>query len=329
MKRILFRADANPSIGTGDLVSFIHLAQRFNDRGWESIFLIREYELGMDLIRQHFPNHFKGIDAGATLTQEINAINRLIRTRKIDALFFQINERSMADYTGLPDEVHKACVCFEYNLPKGYDTVLSWDADSDKYFDALKHHDTAFFLGPEYVILPKAYDRPEKMNRQPPGKRQRVLVSMGGADEIDMTGRIAEKLAGLDLDLDLTFVLGKGYQNIRRLDQRLSSSGLCFVIKQNVGNMLDEYLACDLAVGAGGLTASELVASRTPALLAACYEHQVNRCRYFSDKGWARYLGYRDTSGLNPDAFRFKPDHATPFSSRISLLVDHIDEAVS
>ncbi len=329
MKQILFRADANPSIGTGDLMSFIHLAQRFMERGWEAIFLIREYELGLGLICQHFPDHFVTISPQASVEEEVTAMNRLIDTRKIKAVFLQINERPLAEYTGLSDRVFKACTCFEHHLPKGFNAVLSWNEDSSKFFDASKYPDTEFFLGPEYVILPKAYDLPENMKRPKPGKPQRVLVSMGGADHIDMTGKIAEKLSRLNPDLDLTFVLGKGYAHMKKLDKALSASGFCYEIKQNVKNMLEEYLACDMAIGAGGLTASELVASRTPALLSACYEHQINRCRYFSDKGWARYLGYRNTEKLTHGALGFEPDHTHPFVPRISQVVDHIDGAVS
>ncbi|MFQ5676793.1 MAG: hypothetical protein ACE5G1_12925, partial [bacterium] len=36
---------------------------------------------------------------------------------------------------------------------------------------------------------------------------------------------------------------------------------------------------------------SELVATHTPSLLVAAYEHQVARCRYFDEKGMAVYLG--------------------------------------
>ena len=57
--------------------------------------------------------------------------------------------------------------------------------------------------------------------------------------------------------------------------------------------MLEEYLLVDIAIGAGGLISSELVASRTPALLLATCEHQVARCQYYETQGQVKYLGHR------------------------------------
>ena len=58
--------------------------------------------------------------------------------------------------------------------------------------------------------------------------------------------------------------------------------------------MLDEYLSCNIGIGAGGLTSSEMVATRLSTILIATYKHQIARCKYFDKQGWAKYLGYRD-----------------------------------
>ena len=76
-------------------------------------------------------------------------------------------------------------------------------------------------------------------------------------------------------------------------DKNLINSNIKYLIKENVTNMLDEYLDCDIGIGAGGLTSSELVATKTSAILIATYEHQIARCQYFNEMGWAKYLGFK------------------------------------
>ena len=96
----------------------------------------------------------------------------------------------------------------------------------------------------------------------------------------------------LEIKVQILIILGAGYPYKDALESSLSACKFKFIVKENVLNMFEEYMDCDLAIGAGGLTASELVATRTPCILIATYQHQVARCQYFDDRGWAIYLGY-------------------------------------
>lgn len=326
MKTILFRADANPSIGSGDLISFIHLANRFKCKGWKPYFLIRNYPLGMSLINAYFPDNYINIDATYSVADEVCTINRVIETYNIDVVFFQINEVPISSYNSINRSVFKGCVYFDYDLPKGFDLVLSWNSDSHKYFVSDEHVGTKFFIGPEYVILPLSFESEAVCNRTFADKKEKILVAMGGADQVDMTRIVASKLIEINWDLNVRFILGEGYREQDALEKILANAAFNFEIERNVSNMLDEYMKCDLAIGSGGLTASELMASKTPSFLVATYEHQMGRCEYFQGKGWAKYMGYRDISALTKhDIFRFKPQFDVYLSPQISRLVDYID----
>ena len=90
-----------------------------------------------------------------------------------------------------------------------------------------------------------------------------------------------------------TIIVGSGYEYREKLEQSLSDVTFEYEVKQNISNMFDEYMDCDVAIGSGGLTASELVASKTPSVLIATYEHQIARCRYFDSVRSVKYIGYR------------------------------------
>jgi len=293
-KKILFRADADVSIGIGDLMSLVHLSRYFEADGWEPFFMYRDTPAADRLAGKYIGGNRRVLEGSMSVPEEVAAINRCVEEHGIDMIFFEITGRRLSEYSGLTPDAAKACVSFDGDILPGMDLVVDWDVEARRYFDPDRHPGTRFLLGPQYVILPYDfdYDRIEKRRyRRPP---ERLLVSMGGADEFDLTRRVVEALAARKVEMKVTIVLGFGYIYGEELKKFLEYSGLDYEIKRDVADMFEEYMGCDVAVGAGGLTSSELVATRTPAVLIAAYEHQIARCRFFEERGWSRYLGYRN-----------------------------------
>lgn len=294
MKKVLFRADARPTIGIGDLMSLIHLSKYFEDYGWETHFMIRGYDAGVKLTSKYNLKHLEILPSDISVMDEVDAINQYSIRKSIDMLFFEITERKLTEYQGLLSEVTKACVCFDGVILDDLNLVVDWDVAASKYFRPENYQDTIYLLGPKYVVLPKEfYCDPRIEQRKYNSKIRNVLIAMGGADEFNFTQKIAELLIERRPDLYLKIIIGSGYEFKQELEDRLSCFPSNYSIKHNITNMLEEYLLADLAIGAGGLISSELVASRTPALLLATCEHQVARCQYYATEGQVIYLGLR------------------------------------
>ena len=326
MKKILFRADAKVSIGIGDLMSFINLSRYFKEHGWECHFIVKDYAPALALLNDHKIKNHLTIDKNSSIKQEIETINNYLTTNEIKAIFLQINEVELSHYSEIKNDIYKACVHFKENLADDYDLVLSWDIDSNRYFNQDSYSRTKFFLGPEYVILSSDLDKDMIGRKTYNQDRKTLLVAMGGADEFDFTAKVIQKLNEMKCEMGLRIVLGAGYNQTRNLGKILEASRLKYKVRQNVKNMFAEYMACDVAIGTGGLTASELVYTRIPTLLVAVYEHQITRCKYFDQMGWVKYLGYQDIGnlGLN-DLKTFTPEVKNSLSNRIEDVVKHID----
>jgi len=292
VKHILFRADAAPHIGIGDLMSLIHLSRYF-DETWEVFFIVKNYKAGLDLLAKYKIDNTFVIEKNISVDKEIGFINKVIEEKYIDIVFFEITERKLTDYEGIRHDVKKACVSFDGYILRDIDLVIDWDVEAFKYFSPKKHSKTKFLLGYQFVILPKEFYSNKILQRKHSKDIKKILVAMGGADEFDFTKMVLMKLIEIELELEITIIVGSGYENIDGLKKLAEDTKKQCVIKQNIINMLDEYLLCDVAIGAGGLTSSELVASNTPSLLIATYEHQVARCKFFDEQGWAKYLGFR------------------------------------
>ena len=292
MRSILFRADANPAIGIGDLMSLITLSEYFDSNEWQCYFMIRAYPASVKLSERIDKNNLTVIDSNASIESEVIQINSFCKKRCIDLLLIEITERPLSEYSSLDTSIKKACINFNSNLLSDLSLVVNWDVDARKYMKQNDAPDAKFLLGPEYVILPKVfYNLKQRIYK---ARSETILIAMGGADEHNLTSDIISCLIENKTELNLNIIVGSGYQHIDQLKKTLEKSNLKWKIKHNVKSMLEEYLECDVAIGAGGLTASELVASKTPAILIATYEHQIARCQYFEHKGYVKYLGFRD-----------------------------------
>ncbi len=305
MKKILFRADAKPSIGIGDLMSLITLSEYLSE--FDCFFLTQQTAAAKGIVEQRKPKNVFWLNEDAGVEEDVAAINMLIDEYGIDMLFFEITERKLTEYIGLNNNIPTLCVNFDGFIPESIKLVINWDVDAYKYYDINKFPNTKFLLGPKYVILAKAFYSDDIKNRKYSAARKKILIAMGGADEFDFTSKVAHAI-GCE-GRELVIIVGAGYEKKAKLEDDLNKRGIKYEIKVNVKDMLSEYLACDFAIGAGGLTSSELVASKTPCALIATYEHQVARCKYFESENQAKYIGFKsfDAQELNLAVDTFKP----------------------
>lgn len=293
MKKILFRADAKPSIGIGDLVSLLNLSKYFEKTGWETYFIAKKHKAAADCLYKRGVKNFLMLDEDITIKNEVGRINDYIGDNDIDIVMLEITERSPREYDGITDKAIIACVSFGGDIPKKARLVIDWDVDAGRVFDIRKYPSTKFLLGPQYVILPVEFDFDRINSRTYKKRPETLLVAMGGADEFNLTQKVADVVAVKGTGLKLRIVAGSGYQYLDELLASVKNISRDSAVLENVGNMFEEFISCDAAVSAGGLTAFELIAARTPSFIVAAYEHQIARCLYFDKMGWATYMGFR------------------------------------
>jgi len=294
MPSILFRADAEESIGVGDLMSVIYLSRKFQKQLWKCFFVVKDYPPALKIIDQHKLSNLYLIPADISLSQEIDFIKKICRDKPIDCLLMEVTKNSLDRYKALgkPSPI-KACVNFDGVITEDFDIVVNWCIDSsDGLYRTYPSKDIKFILGFENTILPDYLDWQKIHGRSFSKEVKKILISMGGVDEFDLSTRIIEALSPRIDDYEIRVVTGPGYLKQKDLYKYIDSEFGHFTLKEAVGDLFEDYLWADLAFSAGGLTSSELVATKTPAILVACYEHQINRCKYYSERNWAYYTGY-------------------------------------
>lgn len=300
MKKILFRADAAPSIGTGDLMSFNHFWRQLqiSSSDWKAHFMIKDHPAARDLLQGQGIQDAVVIPSNLSPVDETHRIQSFVLTNQVDVVFFQLTASKLTDYDLANINAIKCAVDFYNWIPRRLDLVVNWDTTSNEVYRNSEFQKTLFFLGPGYVFLPVEFGLLEKAKRSYHWPPKNILIAMGGADEFNMTAKVLKDLIPNVPSLThFTVIVGAGFDRLASLRQISKASNVKITVKKNIKNMLAEYLSADYAFGAGGLTAYELVASHTPCSLIACYGHQINRCKYFAKKKWARYLGFKDELG--------------------------------
>ena len=297
---ILFRADSNTGIGAGDLMSLIYLSETFKNNGWNIFFLTRKYPAGLRIIEKFKIDNVAFIDAEADIEEEVSVINKVILALNISWLVLEITERPLNEYRYISKNVNKIAITFDGPVMHGFKCIVDYcDINSERFRDKSEYADTVFMTGPEFVVLRDDIIKCQTKCREYRQFYKKILLIMGGVDEFNYICRIAGYLIGMNIDRELTIITGPGYKYRRELDNIVAcSSNTNCIVKDNIDNMVEEYLQTDIAISAGGLAASELASTKTHSMLLAPFAHQVKRCQYFHSKRWAEYLGHELTDDL-------------------------------
>jgi N-acetylneuraminate synthase len=325
-RTILLRADAHPAVGTGDLVSFIHLSRMLEKQGWDCHFYTRATVEAEAILYSYGISQFHMLSASLPLEREVELTAALACYLKCDATIMQVTDRPASAYGAMQIPGLKGCVSFEKEAPFGFDFVWSWDVNSKQRYDQALHPNTRFFLGAEYVILPPQFFASPPPETSPSSRERLLVVMGGGSDASDITRAIALRLKAIGNPLRTTFIAGAGYHTIEELKAVLADAPFEWEVKRTVADMYLEYQQCDVCIAAGGLTASELAYLQKPALLFAVHEPQIPRCEYFQEMGWGRYMGTYSSWSLsleNLTVYTHLPKQA--FQSRLNEVISYIN----
>ena len=294
MHKVLFRADAGESIGAGDLLSFVYLSHEFEKHSWKVFFAIKDYSPARLIIKKYNLKNVRLIKSDASIADETSLIKKICLKEDIDCLFMQITEKSLDKYNELarPAPI-MACVNYDGIITDNFDIAVNWHIKSsgDLYKD-YKNKKICFILGFENVILPHYFKKDQIFKKVFNQEIENILITMGGVDAPDMTGKIMSTLSKEKDRYKIRVITGPGYKYRNDLQSFMKRKFKNFVLKHNVDNLLEDYLWADVAFGAGGITASELAAAHVPAVLIAISKNQIARSKYFASKGLSLYAGY-------------------------------------
>lgn len=313
--RVVFRADASRVIGHGHLARCLCLAQELASRGAGVLVLTKEVDMGLGLslayphieIReiprgQAFdelpvrpPDSAQSIDWESDASVSVRAIrDRWGRAEVMVVDSYGLDWRwqkavrtvvsCVMAIDDLANRKHDCDVLLDQNLTPNMDT---------RYDGKLPRHAVAL-LGPQYALLQRIYADEHPSVRPRTGHVKRILVSFGGADHGNLTGRVLralQKLPAYNVAVDVVVVSGhKHIQDVRKL----TLSDRRFLLHEQPEHLAKLMIGADLAVGACGTTTWERLCLGVPSVVITLAPNQEEVAGELSRAGLIYWLGRQE-----------------------------------
>lgn len=165
-------------------------------------------------------------------------------------------------------------------------------------YDELVPRDCTVLAGPSYALLRPEFAalREYSLQRRAVPKLEHLLISMGGVDHADATGKLLEVLKDgcLPKNCHITVVMGQHAPWLERVQDLAAQMPQRTEVKVNVQNMAELMADCDLAIGAAGITSWERCCLGLPSLIVVLAENQRNGAAALKQSQCAAVVDYSD-----------------------------------
>lgn len=320
--KIVFRADASNNIGTGHIMRCLVLAQILREYGHNIQFSTRSQK--GDLINFITSKNFKVKTLNETSTSQLAMYESYYKNPKqvsefCDAINF-IAETKRADIVVvdhyLLEQVWEQTVKNELNCKIVVIDDLKRRHSCDLLFDVTlgrkiqEYHpyvpnNCKVLTGCEYALLkPQFIKKRKQISLLPQEKKHKLLISMGGIDNTNITLKILTELANFDSSLlfDITVLISPKSPYYLEVLEYIKTFPRKVTQVDFVENMAELILEHTIAIGAPGGSAWERVSLGMPCLLIVIAENQKEICKKLTQEKAAVSISIDKISKLLPSS---------------------------
>lgn len=295
VKTITFRTDASLQIGTGHVMRCLTLADVLQAAGAQCHFICREHQGNLiaqirqrgytvsvlPIITEEFitdelavaaqSNYatWLGADWATDAAQTKVCVGEalvgwlVVDHYAIDARWEQTLRplcRKLMVIDDLADRPHDCDLLLDQNL--GRDV---------RAYSQLVPEGCTVLVGPHYALLRPEFAalRDDSLRRRATPQLKHLLITMGGVDQADATGKVLEALqdCSLPADLRITVVMGTHAPWLERVELLAKQLPQPTEVKVNVTNMAQLMADSDLSIGAAGSSSWERCCLGLPSII--------------------------------------------------------------
>lgn len=294
---LLIRADASTEIGSGHLMRCLALAQAWQETGGTVCFVLA-WSTPMLEARLQAEDmavvHLTGVAAGSpadadamiVLAQQRNAEWVVVDGYHFDAAYQRQIKQADLSLLFIDDHAHAS----HYYA----DIVLNQNINAHAEMYASRAPYTRLLLGTEYVLLRREFWAWRDWQRSIPDKARKILVTLGGGDQHNVTLTVIQALQQLpDDDWEAIVLVGGQNPHYRRLATAVAADPR-IQLRQNVTNMPELMAWADIAVSASGSGSWELCFIGIPTVLIVLADNQWHVAESLANKGAMINLGWHN-----------------------------------
>ena len=289
-KNLLIRADASVSMGTGHIMRMIALAQAWQDGGGEAVFLCAEITPSLERRLKEEGFLLEKIQVSPGIREDLEATCAAIAHYGAALIPVALDGYQFdADFQlGLKNAGCRLLVMDDYGHAAFYhaDWVLNQNISAREELYTNRASYTQLLLGTKFALLRREFLKYCGWQRQIPDIARKVLVTLGGADPDNVTGKVIEALVPLDVEVKV--VVGGSNPHLPELQQAVESitaQPAKIELVVNPTDMPGLMFWADLAIAAGGSTAWELAYMGVPSVFMILAQNQADVAKRLQAKG--------------------------------------------
>ena len=276
---LVIRANASTQIGTGHVMRCLALAQAWQDKGGEAIFVLasnKSSALGNRLLSEGMQVVYLLVETGSDedanqtvdFAQKFNA-----QWIVVDGYHFGAKYQKVIKDFGI-----RLLVFDDYGHAEHYYADIVLNQNIAVHSEDLYHSREAYthlFLGTKYALLRREFWQWRDWQRAINPIARKLLVTLGGSDPENVTLKVIQALDRLNRDdLEVIVVIGGSNPHYEVLQKEVTDSRLSISLQRNVSNMPELIAWADLAIAAGGSTNWELAFMGLPSLVITIADNQ-------------------------------------------------------
>lgn len=302
---IIFRVDSYEAIGSGHLMRCLNLADQLSKSNniW---FLTIASHYSLELIKRRgykllpIENFLRGMQSKEEiLNQDALKSISLIKENDINADLLIVDsyaldiswEKKLRNFTkkifvidDLANRKHSCDMLLDQNLFE----------NMESRYKLLTQKNTELLLGPHYAILGKEFSSKRNNITFRSNNIKKVLISFGGVDEHNFTGKLikhlqSDKFKDIHFDVAIT-------DNFVFLDELISmNTPDNFSLHRNMDSLALLMKKNDIAIGAGGTTTWERLSMALPSIVITVSDNQVESIKLLNKMNLINWLGHYDS----------------------------------
>lgn len=284
-------------MGTGHIMRMIALAQAWQDGGGEAVFLCAEITPSLEARLKDEEFLLEKIQASPGSREDLDVTCAEIARYRADSIPVALDGYQFdADFQlGLKKTGCRLLVMDDYGHAAFYhaDWVLNQNLSAREELYASRAPHTRLLLGTKFALLRREFLNYRGWQRQIPETARKVLVTLGGADPDNVTGKVIEALGPLDIEVKV--VVGGSNPHLPKLEkavERMKAQPAKIELVVNPTDMPGLMAWADLAIAAGGSTAWELAFMGLPFFTIILAENQVHLASALDSLGATTCLGW-------------------------------------
>lgn len=291
---LIIRADASSRMGIGHVMRCLALGQAWQDRGGEVVFIMAQSPPALESRLKLEGMEVIGLSALPGSVADARQTTAWARERQarwlvVDGYQFE------ADYQRqIKESQISLLVIDDYGHAGQYwaDLVLNQNVYAHEGLYPRREAYCRLLLGMPYVLLRREFRQWQGWRRDIPEVARKILITLGGGDSDNVSGKVVSAFGHLDRDeLEAVVLAGGANQHLEELKGQVAGMSGAIRLATDVNNMPELMAWADVAVTAGGSTCWEAAFMGLPCLVIVLADNQVPTAAGLAERGAARTLG--------------------------------------